>query len=530
MYYAQLINYPFSGECWFYDFTARLHLNDVYLHLSHFYWTTLTYLGPFFVIQLTLAALYFTPHCLSIVVTLLFVYITEVSDFLTSNYLIGISTLNYWDFNNLLTNNLNKYHPHIFYVSTILCILISTFESLYAASTKWSFSTPYLAALLKNLMYLAGLINVFALFLGSWWAFQEGTWGGWWNWDPSEVLGLIVFVISLVGLHHFTSNPQSLTLIIKLKLGVSLLVLAYFFTQLNFDLVSHNFGNRFTFFFTNTLFYLESASLAGAGVLLGLFSFTKKIVCLRLLHSESYLTPSRLLISSALTFIWIWLLLTSFLPLCNYFFWQYFHLNLFNTSVSHQGTLFYLVLGTYLVFGQISYFSHSIVVPLICLWLPTYLLIPLLCLSSATQNMLFFHASILMQLASNLVTNQLDNLSDLSSNINTPITIGGVVNHSMSSVYVCEDVWRETFYLRFSAKTTPYSSYTLSTESNIHETNVFTLVQDSNSFINYYQITCSYIESIVAIWNPYFVNVYEATLVTIVIFVAGTHTRSNLHL
>jgi len=305
--------------------------------------------------------------------------------------------------------------------------------------------------------------------------------------------------------------------------------LAYFFTQLNFDLVSHNFGNRFTFFFTNTLFYLESASLAGAGVLLGLFSFTKKIVCLRLLDSESYLTSSRVLISSALTFIWIWLLLTSFLPLCNYFCWQYFHLNLFNTSVSHQVTLFYLMLGTYLVFWQINYFSHFIITPLVCLWLPTYLFTPLLLLSSASQNILFFHASIIMQIASNLVTNQLDNLSDLSSNINTPITIGGVVNHSMSSVYVCEDVWRETFYLRFSAKLTPYSSYTLSTESNIHETNVFTLVQDSNSFTNYYQITCSYIESIVAIWNPYFVNVYEATLITIVTFVAWTRTRSNLH-
>jgi len=397
-------------------------------------------------------------------------------------------------------------------------------------SKKLNFSNAYLSTRLEKLLYLAGSINISALFLGSWWAFQEGTWGGWWNWDPSEVLGLIVFVTSLVGLHHFISNPQLLVLITKLKLGVSVLILAYFFTQLNFDLVSHNFGNRFTFFFTNTLFYLESASLAGVGVFVGLFSFTKKIISLRLLQSEFYLTPSRLIISLALTFIWIWLILTSFLPLCNYFLWQYFHLNLLNTSINHQVTFFYLVLATYLIFWQVNYFNHSTITPLISLWLPTYLFTPLLWLSSSTQSVLFFHATILSQLASNLVTNQLDNLADVSSNINSSFNVGVVTNHSMCSLHICEDIWRETFYLHFSAKITPYSGYTLSTQSNINETNVFTLVQDSNSFINYYQITSSYIKSIVAIYNPYFVNVYESTLITIFTFMMWTYTQKHPHL
>jgi hypothetical protein len=38
----------------------------------------------------------------------------------------------------------------------------------------------------------------------------------------------------------------------------ALFLLSYFFIQLNFDLVSHNFGAKFFFFFNNNLFFLEA--------------------------------------------------------------------------------------------------------------------------------------------------------------------------------------------------------------------------------------------------------------------------------
>lgn len=261
-YYTQLLSYPFIGESWFYDFTTRLHLNDTYLHLSHFYWTTLTYLGPFFLFQVVIATYYLKPWYFWTLVGTYLLYSIELSDFLVSNYWLGLGTLSDWDFNNLLTNNLNKYHPHIFYISTIWCISVLTINSNYLWQWKLNFGTTYLNNSLLKILYIAGLVNLFALFLGSWWAFQEGTWGGWWNWDPSEVLGLLVLILSLLSVHHFSTNFQIFKLTVKVKIGATLFILTYFFTQLNFDLVSHNFGNRFTFFFTNTLFYLESASIA----------------------------------------------------------------------------------------------------------------------------------------------------------------------------------------------------------------------------------------------------------------------------
>jgi hypothetical protein len=42
-------------------------------------------------------------------------------------------------------------------------------------------------------------ITILSLVLGGWWAFQEFTWGGWWNWDSVEspVLLLILLVVSM---------------------------------------------------------------------------------------------------------------------------------------------------------------------------------------------------------------------------------------------------------------------------------------------------------------------------------------------
>lgn len=514
-YYSQLLSYPFSGESWFYDLTSRLHLNDVYLHLSHFYWTTLTYLGPFFLLQLGIMVIYSNPNYLIIPSVIIFAYLTEVADFLVGNYQVGIATLNYWDFNNLLTNNLNKYHPHIFYISTILCIVMIFLESPYLSLRKINFTNTHLAKFLERLVYLAGSSNLFALFLGSWWAFQEGTWGGWWNWDPSEVLGLLVLVISLVGIHHFLSNSQTLILIIKLKVGISFFILSYFFTQLNFDLVSHNFGNRFTFFFTNTLFYLESAIISSLCLTAGLFFGVKRLLKLRVLRDATLSATPQLAFSLLLSSIWIWLVVTSFLPLCNYFLWQYFHLNLLNISVNHQPTLFYLLLTLYLVFIRQVYPNQLLISSFTLQPLPTIVLTPLLFLSSPYRGTFFFHVTILVQIVLNILTNQLDNMCGLSNSLHTSVSTGDILTHSTMSVYVCEDIWRETFYVKSFSTLTPHVSYSLSTQSNINETNFFTLMQDAHSFINHYQIANTYLDVTVVIRNPYFVNLYETVLFSV---------------
>jgi len=105
------------------------------------------------------------------------------------------------EINLLLTNSLNKYHPGLFFLSVLglFTAINSQFFNFYQTRT---FCFNYAALLLPTSVTYFTLLNIIALVLGSWWAFQEGTWGGWWNWDASEVLGLLVGVFGVLMLHQ----------------------------------------------------------------------------------------------------------------------------------------------------------------------------------------------------------------------------------------------------------------------------------------------------------------------------------------
>jgi len=452
-------------------------------------------------------------------------YSVELGDFLVSNYWLGLSTLSNWDFNNLLTNNLNKYHPHIFYISTIWCVSVVTINSNYLWQWKLNFGATYLNNLLVKILYASGLINYVALFLGSWWAFQEGTWGGWWNWDPSEVLGLLVLLLSLLGLHHFSANFQIFKLTVKVKIGAILFILVYFFTQLNFDLVSHNFGNRFTFFFTNTLFYLESASTTLLVSFITLFLILSQSLQKQnfRLKEKAPRQPLTFLVSTSC--IGLWLTLTSFLPLCNYFLWQYLHLNIFNIVINHQLVLFYLTLIIYVVFSTSNVSYLSITTLSLGIHLPTFLIAPLLINSRPSYSVLLLHLLILTQLILNIVVNQLDLMTNSTNSLSTEAVLSLNLLYSETIINVCEDVWRETSSIRYSHHTTPYLSTTFSTTSNIAEVNSFLLIQDDDNFTNLYQISNYYIRLAIEILTPYFSNLYETVLITLVLFAVWGHSR-----
>ena len=99
---------------------------------------------------------------------------------------------------------------------------------------------------------------VIALYLGSWWALQEGSWGGWWNWDSSEFFGLIIMYLLLFFFFH-SKLPLKTVYISYYFILNSLLYLFIFFLllQLNFSIISHNFGFR-SLKFLNTEIFLFS--------------------------------------------------------------------------------------------------------------------------------------------------------------------------------------------------------------------------------------------------------------------------------
>ena len=445
-------------------------------------------------------------------------YLVEVNDFLFSNFILGITSLNYWDFNNLLTNNLNKYHPHIFYISSITLIITLIFERENYIVKTFCFSTPYFNKLLITLMYFMGQINFFALFLGSWWAFQEGTWGGWWNWDPSEVLGLLVLLISALIIHHFGGNIYVNTLLTKLKIGVYCFILTYFFTQLNFDLVSHNFGNRFTFFFTNTMFYLEAVTFWGILVFYYTWTTFRRTIKFTHYQNSQYYLEFNLILLSTFSILWVLVVLTSFTPLVNYFFWQYFNINIFNTLNNNPLNFYIIGLIVYLVF-VIPYQQYTY--PLKSIF-GIYLLTPLFYLLLGGKKKInqtnLLHTLILALITINLISNQLDVTFSLTTVGSEKLILSSYLRQPNFSVYVCEDIWRETYLIHFLPNSNPHFSFTLSSKSNINEVNYFILLQDNTLFDNLYQIVDSYTYVYVLMTSSYFTNLYEVLMFSVITF------------
>lgn len=345
-------HYSLGGTGFFWDWISRLRLNDTTLQFHHFFWTTFTYLGPFFWHHPFLVTLIISESWTVWVWLIWSLYEVEMQDHLSSNYYFTEIFRGYWNFNLLLTNNLNKYHPHLFYFSTFsLMILLMRLTSRFYQKSNY-FRLSEKQSLTHTHLLLIGVLNSFALFLGSWWAFQEGTWGGWWNWDPSEVLGLLILLTTLILSHRQWDYATFDSAYLKLKKWALAFLWIYLFTQLNFDLISHNFGNRFSFFFVNTLFYIDSLTLLTLTTLYLIVNKKNGTTSLVTYQSRAVLNRTHLWLASTLSLVWLLLIFTSFYPLVNYFLWQYFHLNFLNKSETYSSCYYTTLLILWGIFNS----------------------------------------------------------------------------------------------------------------------------------------------------------------------------------
>lgn len=214
------------------DFFSRIYLNEAYISLFYFFWTSFWYLPATYLILVIFSYYLFFTKFLDklpglVILTFVALYCLDFIEYsflnLSCTYLVMGSDL----VNALLTNSINKYHPLIFYISTVYLF------KAFVTNLK-----------LPNLAKPETVTIILTLALGSWWASQEGSWGGWWNWDPSEVFGLLVMLCILVTGHNSLRNLGTYASTLN-KLSTSLTVfITYFFIQLNFDIVSHNFGTK----------------------------------------------------------------------------------------------------------------------------------------------------------------------------------------------------------------------------------------------------------------------------------------------
>jgi hypothetical protein len=273
MYFFYIFSKIYFLNFNFIDIFARLQLNDNYLNLYSFFWTSFWYLPIFFFLLSWFAVLYKTniPKILNYIWFMpCLAYAYNASSHFVDNHQFLFFNYNRASFNFFLLNNINKYHPFLFYSSVWLSFtLLITYRSVANKNSR-VFNKEIFFFIFEIAILLLFICNALSLLLGSWWALQEGTWGGWWNWDASEVFGLLFLLLALVFIHYYNSIKTLIKGLHFISIFLIFNLLIYCFIQLNFDLVSHNFGIKFFFFFNNNFFFIEA-------ILLGILIFMLKI-------------------------------------------------------------------------------------------------------------------------------------------------------------------------------------------------------------------------------------------------------------
>jgi hypothetical protein len=159
--------------------------------------------------------------------------------------------------NNLNTNLLNGImlvHPFILYFFYIIYLLEYKviFKNFFFLKKKYTIS-------IKKKNYTNGsFLILVAILLGSWWAEQELSWGGWWSWDFVELLAINYLLYYLILLHK-NSNKKLTGIIFMTK--PLILIIAVISVRFNLINSIHNFAsvesqNQYYYYIVVFLIYL----------------------------------------------------------------------------------------------------------------------------------------------------------------------------------------------------------------------------------------------------------------------------------
>lgn len=513
------------GYGWCFDFLTRTNANDAFISCYYFWWTSLTYV-PFFFFSLFLIFFgWLHSHSSSLLPWLMSVffvgYLTEFADYHTLNVAWVQENSALQGLNVLLTNALNRYHPFIFYSSSILLFVFSSYY-FTSISTGNAFSGAVFTRLSVILLWTAASVNIIALWLGSWWALQEGTWGGWWNWDSSETFGLLVLITILALSHAAYSKRTTYRLCIKVLASIGGLVLSYFFIQLNFDLVSHNFGSKFFFFFNNNLFFLEVSCF----IIILMFGWLVWIGSLRR-NNISYSPVQRFTrmgffslpkyVPALVVIIWI---IWSYKPLLNYFFWNFFSINVLNLEWSIQ-------LVNYVAFFSLitwlGSFYRSLGLSLVLLsasW--TIWISPLLLLSWGRPVTLVFHTTLLLISSLNLVLSDFGVITWAIECVDAYLAEGEGILAPVPTLHVLDTSAIDVVATLCSPSSQGSISWNVYSSANSPAVNFFNLDLNSSSFFNHYHLSKTYTVVYLVLELPLIPSLNLAFVISLLLLLRST--------
>lgn len=482
------------------DLLPRLDVNDSYLHMYPLFWTNFWYLPAFYFLMTT----YFTKSYRTTLVlgVLYLIYVTELKDFNILNYTYGSYELS--QFNNLLTNNLNKYHPFLFFLSTHFCFII-IYDVFTSNWQKRRFnSTFYLRLVSRTNMYLNPL-SLIALTLGGVWAFQEASWGGFWNWDSSETFGLLFLASSLYLLHTSLKLATFTQLVTNLILIWYALITMYCFIQLNFDLISHNFGVKFLHLFSNSFFYKEVLLLNAVACYHVWWLVWQDR---RNLHTLVTVSKQNRSLTYYTIFWWqlilviiLWVMSGSLSQLISYTMFSLFQVNWFNLAGSFTTTIlvFYLYMLYWLTLSKTTHpFTYIITVissTNLLYWLPVTTLTRLRISDSIHTILLWATTVNILAYKTNFLFWSLE-------------TINGVwflqhVSFISTNIYVtCDTVFIDN-YVQLNSTGTEVGWWVSNFISNSININPFFLILRGGTCTSIYQLTFGTIVSSITIVTPY---------------------------
>ena len=347
--YTQFVFYTISltikkyCECFnTYDTTTRINLNVFFWDLMYFSWTNINYI--FLLLVPLLLFSYSMLFSNRVLVWIQQVYLALAAFCIIQLTLsVGVCThFNYTPikldhYNALLINGLNKYHPFILYAAWML--LLST--RLISAPVNKSFATHKFKTQNNSFWLIPAFYYIVAtLALGSWWAYQEGSWGGWWNWDPSEVFGLYIMLLLSHNLHQQFKRASNALWHTLSALGLLSSVIYYCFMQVNFSLISHNFGFRDSDFVDIRVFY----TLLVLAVTLISISVTRSSLLTNNHHSLLTAQPNYVWYQPAVALLLALIICFSVIVLINDLAWKVMGLNTSNIIANYQAVTLSIIL------------------------------------------------------------------------------------------------------------------------------------------------------------------------------------------
>ena len=423
-----------------YDIYSRILGNEFYINLYYFLWTSFWYIPLLILLIIIWQFINYTniKHTLLLVILLSILLNTIVDVHMywvlnTNTYSLPLKSEHY---NNLLLNSINKYHPGILYWTSLFIVVYWLMFNLYYLTFMYRFYTVTVELFIKPKFIWFSLVLLVTLGLGGWWALQEGSWGGWWNWDPSEVFGLLIFLFYLIHIHSKLGKQNFLNTWYYSITFCLLLLQVYFFTQLNFDLVSHNFGTKIDNFIDNTNLYTTIIIISYL-VILRIWYLKFSVVRLLLSSKGSlYLQSVDLFKIYTLVILSLFLyeLVYSLVPLFNDFLWKLLNINIansilifekYNLEVVYLITLFFWnyskLLTLFLIYNIWSYWvllMVYVVIPRKATFLLHWLLSLFMWVSLLTLGYIFTEWSMLLTPYLNTVNIINTSVSQILLNVN----------------------------------------------------------------------------------------------------------------